>query len=113
MPNPTPEQHAQVKTWIVSWAKCLHLEHYTIEIKFFNRRSPDDKKEDITTFADTQSQYAGLEAEVRVWKPFWLLEELQQEKVCLHELVHIILPNSSEDEVCRVTEVVWKLVKGV
>lgn len=110
MPKVSEAQQDQIRSWVLEWGKRLNLDHYTISVKFYRRRNPDDD-EDIT-FADTTTHYAGLEAEIRVWKDFWTLSALQQERVCVHELVHVLAPTAIEDEVCRITEVLWRLVKG-
>lgn len=107
----TEEQKEQVRLWVSEWAIWLKLERFHIEINFLNKKDPESVNRE-TVYADVGHHYAGLEADVNIWLPFWRLTDYQKERVCAHELVHILLPDASEDEVCTVTEIVWCLVKG-
>lgn len=111
MPKVTEEQKSQVQRWINEWARKLKLDRYHIAVKFHKRRNPTTSPEEIV-FADTTSAYAGLEADINIWLPFWSLPEQQRERVCVHELLHVLLPSATEEEACTATEVIWCLVKG-
>lgn len=111
MPKLTETQKAKVHTWINQWAVKLTVARFHIDIKFHNKKDPTTEG-DSTVFADVGHHYAGLEADINIWSPFWRLSEQQQERVCVHELVHILLPSATEEEICSVTEIIWCLAKG-
>lgn len=108
MAKVTEEQKTQVREWTTKWVKHLKLDRYTIDIKFHNRKTKTTKDEIV--FADTICSYAGLEADINIWLPFWSLTDYQKERVCVHELVHVLLPSISEEDTCTATEILWSLV---
>jgi len=111
MARVTEAKKEQVRLWIAEWALWFKLDRFHIDIKFHNKPDPSAVERE-TVFADVGHHYAGLEADVNIWLPFWKLTDYQKERVCAHELVHILLPDATEDEVCTITEIMWCLVKG-
>jgi hypothetical protein len=107
----TEEQKEQVRLWIEEWAVRLRLDRYPIDIKFYKRKDPKSVGGE-TVYADVGHHYAGMDIDVNIWLPFWGLSDCQKERVCVHELVHVLLPSASERDICAATEIIWCLIKG-
>jgi hypothetical protein len=107
MAKVTNSDKQQVIDWTKFWAGKLSLDRFTIDVKFHRKCDPNEG--DTTTFADVGYHYAGLEAIINIWLPFWSLSITQREKVCLHELAHILLPSATETEICAITEIIWRM----
>jgi len=112
MAKTTEEQKNQVRSWIAEWSLRFKLDKYPIEIKFHQRRDPKSRNTGETVYADVGHHYAGMDIDVNIWLPFWTLSDYQKERVCVHELVHALLPSATEEDTCTATEIIWSLLKG-
>jgi hypothetical protein len=101
------EQKSEAHAWIAKWRPRLFLDNHRIEVYFRQKPCRDDTDEAVH-YALCTSGDGGLESDVEFFPQFWRQEAGRQERILVHELMHIVAPSASEIEVNTLTEILWR-----
>lgn len=101
------EQKSTVNAWIAKWRPRIFLDNHRIDVFFRAKPCRDDGDEGVHLALCTSGD-GGLESDVEFFPAFWRHEVGRQERILLHELMHIVAPSASEIETNALTEILWR-----
>lgn len=109
--SPTKAEQARVRGYVEKWAVRLKLNAVNINVGF----SAKPNKEHPASAATCTSRTPYMEALITFWPIFWEESVEQQQRVVVHELLHVVL-QPTKDVACDLHNgvfVTWKHVTDV
>lgn len=101
------EQKATIDSWVQKWAPRLLLQNHKINCIWRTRVCKGDTRDSIV-YAQTHGAFSGLDADIEIFPAFSRLPSQEtQERIILHELVHVVCSGASEQETTVLTQILW------
>lgn len=108
--TPTRAEQKRVREWVMKWMPRLFLNGHAIQLEF-NRKAC---KGNAATAAQCTTRTPYLDVTLRVFPIFWGESVADQERIILHELLHVVA-QPSKDAACNLFNgsfVTWREIEA-